>query len=77
MRTAFLVDLTDVQNLDPEMTVDNIIRDQVNFFCSCQMTTHLLRFSRTLTRGADLAALATMSTHICPDNFLGSVATSK
>ncbi|KAJ7921143.1 hypothetical protein B0H13DRAFT_2418038 [Mycena leptocephala] len=27
-RTAFLGDLTDVQNLDPEMTVDNIIRDQ-------------------------------------------------
>ncbi|KAJ7465620.1 hypothetical protein FB451DRAFT_1487168 [Mycena latifolia] len=27
-RTAFLVNLTDMQNLDPEMTVDNIIRDQ-------------------------------------------------
>ncbi|KAJ6615015.1 hypothetical protein B0H10DRAFT_2042891, partial [Mycena sp. CBHHK59/15] len=27
-RTAFFVDLTDMQNLDLEMTVDNIIRDQ-------------------------------------------------
>lgn len=31
MRTAFLVDLTDMQGLDSEMTVDSIIRDQVFF----------------------------------------------
>jgi hypothetical protein len=32
--TAFFVDLTDMQDLDPEMTVDNIIRDQVDLFAA-------------------------------------------
>lgn len=42
-RTAFFVDLTDMEDLDLEMTVDNIIRDQVELFlqlCVRHMAVH-------------------------------------